>query len=344
MKKSILSICLLSSSLALFAQVPTLTSSNINAIGATHTYYVADSNAVNLDAVTGAGVTWDYSALQGYLTTVDNNILDASTAANALDFPTSVKADELQGNFMIYQNQVVDSIFAQGYTFSEPTVGDALIVMSGDEAKLMQYPFTFGNTFSDSLAGTLDIVGPTPISGGFSGLVTVIADGHGTLLLGTNTYTNVLRVKITEDSQADLGIFGTVDVDRVQYYYYLPGTQNFPVFIHTNLTALGASQTVVYSQDLLSILSTEELSENVSVNIYPNPVADNMTIQLSSNANFNTQISIKDILGKTVVSRTQLIKTGNNTINIDANTLRSGVYLVNISSGDSQITKKIVVR
>jgi hypothetical protein len=344
MKKSILSICLLSSSFALFAQVPTLTSSNINPIASVHTFYVADSNASNLDAVVGAGVTWDYSTLQGYTTTVDNNILSAATAANAADFPTSVKADELEGNFMIYQNQVVDSIFAQGYTFSEPSIGDALIVMSGDEAKVMQYPFTFGNTFSDSLAGTLDIVGPTPVSGGFSGLVIAVADGHGTLLLGTNTYTNVLRIKVTEDSEADLGIFGTVDVDRVQYYYYQPGSQNFPVFIHTNLNALGNSQTVVYSQDLLSILSTAELSENVSVNIYPNPVSDQMTIQLSSNANFNTEISIKDILGKTVISRNQLIKTGNNTINLNANNLRSGVYMVNISSGESQITKKIVVR
>lgn len=344
MKKTILSIGLLSTTVA-FAQSPSLTTGNINAIGATHMYYVADSNAANLDAVAGASVTWDYSTLQGYTTTVDNNVIDATTAPNAGDFPTSVFADELQNNFTTYQNQVVDSIFAQGYTFSEPSIGDVLVVMDIDELKMMQYPFTHMDTFTDSLSGTVDISGgPFPVSGSYSGESVTTADGYGTLLLGANTYNDVLRVKTVETSVADLGVLGTIPLTRTQYYYYQPGMQNFPIFIHTSLDAAGTVQNVVYSQDMLSIIGVEELSESVEVSIYPNPVLDQMTLQMKSSANFDAKLAITDILGKTVFTSTSAIKEGNNTVSIDASNLRAGVYLVNITSGESSITKKIVVR
>ncbi len=343
MKKLILSLSLIST-IAAFGQAPTLTSANIHAIGASHTYYVADSNAANLDAVTGAGVTWDYSTLQGYTTTVDNNIVDATTAPNAADFPTSTKADELQNNFMAYQNQVADTIFAQGYTFSEPSIGDVIVELDIDEAKVIYYSFNFGDSFSDSIRGTLTVTGGFPVSGDLEGEIVTSADGYGTLLLGTNTYADVLRVKIEENSIADLGILGTVPVIRTQYYYYQPGTQNFPVFIHTSLEAAGSTQNVVYSQDMLSIIGVEELNEVVDVNLYPNPVEDQLTVEMNSSANFDANIAVKDILGKVVYQTSRSVKKGTNRVEIDANRLQSGVYLVNITSGDSKITKKIIVK
>ena len=297
MKKLILSASILAA-VAAYAQ-PTLTTANINGIGASHTYFVADSNASNLDGVTGAGVTWDYSSLTGFSTTVGNDILDATTAPHASDFPTSTKADELENNFTIYQNQTADTIFAQGYTFSEPSFGDAIVQMSADNLKWMQYPFNFNDSFTDSLSGTVDVVGTFPLSGSFSGEVTTTADGHGTLLLGGNTYTNVLRVKFVESSQANLGLAGIVDIDRVQYYYYQPGSQNFPVFIHTSMSVAGTTQNVVYSQDMLPT-SVEDLSEVVDVNVYPNPVVDQLNVGLNSTVNFDATVAVKDILGKTV--------------------------------------------
>jgi len=342
MRKILLPICVLTT-LVSFGQAPILTTSHINGIGESMTYFVADSNASNLDAVVGMGITWDYSALQGYPTTVDNNILDATTAANAADFPTSVFADELQGNFVIYENQVVDSIFAQGYTFTEPSVGDVLVLLSSDELRVMQYPFTYLDSYTDSLSGTVDITGGFPLSGDYLGSVTVTADGYGTFLLGTTTYSDVLRVKIVETSVADLGLLGTIPLVRTQYNYYQPSMQNFPIFMHTSLDAAGTVQNIVYSQDLLSIIGVEEQNQSMSISVYPNPVTENLMIQLNSSVSISASIVVKDILGKTIVGENVQLSKGTNAVSFDLSSLIAGVYLVKIDSGTSQITKKIVV-
>ena len=342
MRKILLSIGVLTSVLSL-GQAPILTTSNINGIGTSQTYYVADSNATNLDAITGMGITWDYSTLQGYANTVDNTILDATTAANAADFPTSVFADELQGNFMIYENQVADSIFAQGYTFSEPTVGDVLVQLSTDELKIMHYPFTYPDSFTDSLSGTADITGGIPVSGTYTGNVTTVADGYGTLLLGTNSYSDILRVKIVESSVADLGFLGSIPLVRTQYNYYQPSTQNFPIFMHTSLEAAGTIQTIVYSKDPLSIIGVQEENLVTEVSLYPNPGRGQLNLAINSAADLESFIEIRDLLGKTIEKRSENLTKGANRMQLNIEHLVSGIYLVHIDSGNSQLTKRFVV-
>ena len=327
----------------LYGQAPSLTSANINGIGTTKLYYVADSNANNLDGVNGANVTWDYSALQGYTTTVDNNILDATTAANASDFPSSVFADELQGNFMIYENQVADTIFAQGYTFTEPTIGDVLVLLSTDELKVMQYPFTYLDSYSDSLSGTLEAVGGFPISGDYIGEAVVTADGHGTLLLGANSYTDILRIKIVETSIANLGLLGTVPLTRTQYNYYQPGSQNFPLFMHTSLEAAGTVQNIVYSQDLLSIIGVDEEALEIDFTVFPNPSKDLISVQLTGATMAATTITLTNILGKAMQQQTIQSSAGSIQSVLNVSELASGVYLLSISSGNSQVTKRVII-
>jgi hypothetical protein len=343
MKNTLTAILIFTAS-ALFGQVPSLTSANINTIGSTKMYYVADSNATNLDGINGVNVTWDYSSLQGYTTTVDNNLVDATTAANASDFPTSVFADELEGNFMVYENQVADSIFAQGYTFNEPSIGDVLVLLSTDELKIMHYPFTYMDSFNDSLSGTLDVVGGFPLSGDYIGEAVVSADGYGTLLLGTNTYSDILRVKIVESSTANLGLLGTIPLTRTQYNYYQPGTQNFPVFMHTSLDAAGAVQNIVYSQDLLSIIGVNEESQPLSFSVFPNPSTDNLSIELKSATESTAIITISNILGKKLQQKTIQASSASFKANLNVNDLATGVYLVTVNAGSSQATKRIVIK
>ena len=342
--KNTLTALLIFTASTLLGQVPSLTTANINAIGANKMYYVADSNANNLDGINGANVTWDYSNLQGYTTTVDNNIVDATTAANASDFPTSVFADELQGNFMVYENQVADSIFAQGYTFSEPSIGDVLVLLSTNELKVMYYPFTYLDSFNDSISGTLDIVGGFPISGDYVGEAIISADGYGTLLLGTNTYADVLRVKIVESSTANLGLLGTIPLTRTQYNYYQPGTQNFPVLMHTSLDAAGSMQNIVYSQDLLSIIGVNEESQSISFTVFPNPSADHLSIELKSATESSATITLSNILGKKLQQKTIQASSASIKTVLDVNDLASGVYIVTVNAGSSRATKRIVIK
>lgn len=337
-------IVLFLSSFAALAQSPSLTSSNILSIGDTYTYHVADSNAANLDGVTGANVTWDYSTLKGYTNTLDENILDASTTAQASSFTSSSITDELQGNLMIYSSMTADSSFSQGYFFNDATLGDVVAKFSTDEMKLMQYPFTFGDQISDTHSGTMTVPGLVQLPLNYSGSIEVTADGYGTLLLGGNTYNNVLRVKTTENSLAQTIIAGDILLNRVQYFYYQPGSQNFPVLMHISLTVGTNSASVVYSKDLLPPLSVTNLSATTNINVYPNPVKDQMNISIDSKEAFNGRLSIRNILGQEIIRTNANINIGENQLELDASKLNAGVYLVNLTSGSSTITKKITVR
>lgn len=339
MKTLLLSTFVLGS-IAALAQTPTLTTANILSSGESQTLYVVDSNASNLDAIAGSNVTWDYSALGGYGNTITESILTASST----DFPSSTLVDELQGNLSIYENVQGDTLFSQGYFFSEATLGDVTAQFTADEMKVMTYPFTYGDNFSDALDGTVLAPSLFPAAFPYTGFVTVTADGHGTLLLGSNTYTDVLRVKTVENSLAQTGLAGDIPIVRTQYYYYQPGSFDFPIFMHVNMTAAGNSISVVYSKDMLPILSVDDLSQTAEVSVYPNPVKDDMNVKISSTENFIGELTVRNILGQEVYQKTVSVNSGSNNIKMDASNLNAGVYLVNLSSGKSNITKKVIVK
>ena len=72
-----------------------------------------------------------------------------------------------------------------------------------------------------------------------------------------------------------------------------------------------------------------------SVKFHPNPVKRDLTVELKSNV--ETEIEIFDILGKRVFKNT-INKT--NTLNLQA--LKTGIYIVKITQGNSTITKKLI--
>lgn len=338
MKRHLLTI-LAFAALTASAQAPSLTTANQPTIGTSQTYYVADSNAANFDATVGANVTWDYSLLTGYSNTAVEQILDASTTAQASTFNTSTHADELQGNLTLFETVNTDSLMAQGYFFSEPSLGDVTAEFTNNEMKVMEYPFTFGDSYTDSINGTILVPAIIAIPFPYAGNVTVTADGYGTLLLGGSTYTDVLRIKTSEASIAQTGISGDIPVNRTQYFYYQPSTSNFPIMMHVTLDAAGTGASVVYSVE--NLVSVDELANSINVGVYPNPVADVLNIEVNAASPASTQLSIKNVLGQTVYSNSLNINIGKNVETIDMSTLKKGIYLVDIVAGKSRVTKKI---
>jgi len=84
MKKPLLITFVLASTLA-SAQ---MTTSNYPVIGDLETLFVVDSFATNSAGVTGTGVTWDYSTIQGYAgPTNDVEVKDPAGEPFTADFP-----------------------------------------------------------------------------------------------------------------------------------------------------------------------------------------------------------------------------------------------------------------
>jgi len=83
-------------------------------------------------------------------------------------------------------------------------------------------------------------------------------------------------------------------------------------------------------------LSTGDLSIN-TIQIYPNPVRSGGVITINTNNSQPFQVTVYDVLGKQVLSRT----TSNNTLNISS--LKAGVYLIQVTNNNKTTTKKLIV-
>ncbi len=323
---------------------PTLDSTNnATIIGESMTYYVADSNVTNYSGTNGASAVWNYSNLWGYGTTVDNDVVDASTTTYASDYPNSDIADEMQGSMIIYRNTTADSSWSQGYVLTIPGMGEATITLT-DDLKTMEYPFNFMDAFTDDLDGEASVnISPFPVP--YSGTVNVEADAYGTINIAGTTFNNVLRVMTSEDSEADASLLGggIIPIDRLQFDYYDPATSKFPIFRHITMTINGTASSVVYSSVPLP-LSDNEIAQSVSMTVAPNPADNAISIQLNSSVGNNANIYIVNAVGQVVLQEQARIVAGNNTIQQDISGLSAGIYFVKVHSGNAISTQKIYVK
>ncbi len=78
-----------------------------------------------------------------------------------------------------------------------------------------------------------------------------------------------------------------------------------------------------------------------NINVFPNPVNENIYINIDMKDNSDVSVRIIDLLGHLVYST----EVNNTTaqLQIPANDLKNGLYFVSVQTGDQVITKKIMV-
>lgn len=338
MKKTLLLFSVITASIA---NSQSITVNDTLSIGDKLNYYMADSSVSSLDAVTGAGVTWDYNDLAflsdfNVETNVDSIIL-ASTSVFSASYPQSKYSEFFVNGVNTFFRNTADSVITDGFVFNDGT-NDYVVRYHNNPLISAKFPMTFGTTYVDYLDGEAIAGGQTVA---ITGNATVNADGTGTFLLAGNTYTNVIRVK-TVEILSGTSVVGPVNVNRTSYVYYETSVSNLPIFSHVNvIVELGSLGTVnvksVWSKDpLLGYAGNEELIENVNVNIYPNPASSNVTIATNNAKN----ISIINTIGETVKS----INNPSNIENISLINLANGVYFIQVKNEKETITKKLVIK
>lgn len=122
-----------------------------------------------------------------------------------------------------------------------------------------------------------------------------------------------------------------------------PGSPNpSPVFLSdlildpacTN-TGTSIAITVYASGDPACAQSVNEINASGFgiVNMYPVPVANKLNLDYNSNVKGNVVVSVKDQLGRVVVSENKAVNNGVNTLSFDLSTISSGIYVVTIENG-----------
>ncbi|MES2592662.1 MAG: PKD domain-containing protein [Bacteroidota bacterium] len=79
-----------------------------------------------------------------------------------------------------------------------------------------------------------------------------------------------------------------------------------------------------------------------SMNLYPNPAKENLTIEFSD-LEKNGQLKVINMLGQTLINETIIASTGKITKQINISTLSKGIYSVVIENNSTKVIKKLVV-
>jgi hypothetical protein len=227
---------------------------------------------------------------------------------------------------------------ALGYCYNKPSW-----MAQGDSVNFLAYVdeyYAGGATTTELDADTNNIIHvssgntiPTPVS-----LLTgLMADEQYEGILVTTSVTATCMTYTTNYQQGTIDDnSGPIGVDRQLYpYTYVVGNQynvTGPIY-----NGYGFNIEPRYAADIQMITGIEKYENNLHANVYPNPVANNLTIQLPFVANKAT-VSVSDIMGREVVAASA---SGTN-VNVNTTNLEAGTYFVKITAdGKTQIAKII---
>ncbi len=88
-------------------------------------------------------------------------------------------------------------------------------------------------------------------------------------------------------------------------------------------------------------LSVENSSFGSDFSLYPNPTRDGNFSITTPSLSGEVEVSVTDMLGKTVVTRTYHVV--GHTINVDASKLNAGIYAINLTQGNKTYTTKVMI-
>ncbi len=120
------------------------------------------------------------------------------------------------------------------------------------------------------------------------------------------------------------------NVDSLKFFMYTSDNGSF-----------GPNTPLFFAIDDFTIVQSSvglaENKNNLKFNVYPNPFNSDMNIVLALN-NESTKANVLDVTGKVIYSQ----EVNGLQANLDLNSLQSGIYFLEISSGDNKSVKKII--
>jgi hypothetical protein len=335
MKKKLL--LLISGSLMLTCSVsiaqPTLTAAGINSvIGESFTFY---NTSYISPGNSGANQTWDLSTMSGTSGGLTTAVAPSSTT-NGSSFPNANVAWSSSTGVSYLKTSATA---LQNYG----TSSSATVMAYTNPEDFLHFPFTYNNTFSDTWATQF-------LSGGYTfyrgGTTTVTADGYGTLITPSGTYTSILRVhyvQVYQDS-AYLGTPYIITYNNDEYMWYKDGTHVQIATVYTLTTSSGGPYTG--GSYVTGSTGIDDLSDLISsTNLFPNPASNKVTVSYTLTENQKVDIRLFNTLGQQAeLSQITDGIQGVNTTQLDIANLPDGIYFAQIVlNGNVVANKRFVI-
>ena len=300
------------------AQITYTTADGLLGIGDTVTYNLTTWTT---PGPAGAAVTWDFSWLSLTGTSSDV-IVDPSSTTWGTNYPD---AEIAQGTLLGYGyfDQMANALRSHGSANALTTV------WLPDTWLMRQYPFTYGDSWSDDFSGAGMTGGNSLIWSNGSCADTV--DGWGTLITPGATYPDVLRLK-------SIATYNEIISGQQfphyweTYEWFTPGIKKPLLFFHKN-TNLSTMSTETFSGWLDTVIVSTDIPQHLgegshALELSPNPAFDRITVSIDDQ-NMYGMVSLVDATGRTVLRRS----VNSTTIRLDVAHLKPGTYFVKLSDG-----------
>jgi Secretion system C-terminal sorting domain len=317
---------------------PTITATGINGIpGEVYSYasgpYIFSGNA-------GANQFWDLSSATSTTAGTFTFLLPANTP-----FPTFSPSSNMCALNTINSNTLY-SYFTQtpttnqlnGYAFGN---APALNGTYSNPYTGLVFPFTYGNTFSDTYKS--DYFLSSTVTAKRTGTITATADAYGTIITPLDTFYNTLRVSST--STYSDSIFNGTSVSVTNYIsyniaWYLDGVHNALFTISNNEVNGTPNFSSTYLTSLPLKIENNLLDKN-SLTLSPNPTAG--LIRININNRLIKRIVIKDLNGKQLKVE-DLTALNSKNLDFDISSLHNGVYIAEIETSDNRVIQKRIIK
>ncbi len=98
----------------------------------------------------------------------------------------------------------------------------------------------------------------------------------------------------------------------------------------------------VYNQKFVGVLDRK--APTFQINAYPNPATEQLTVDFSSKAGMDAEVSLMNSFGQTVNTTSMVSAEGLNRHNMDVSNLTAGVYLVKVVLNGQESYRKVSIK
>ena len=149
---------------------------------------------------------------------------------------------------------------------------------------------------------------------------------------------------MTETAVAVTGGAGSITVN-ITDDVLIEGNENFEFTLTNSSTGLLIGTANVF--DLTINDNDADAIAEINVNaltLYPNPATEKVMLKMISNEKQIANISIVDVIGKTIQSNSFMLNNGTNAIELDLTKVAKGNYMIHISTENGNHTENLLVR
>lgn len=278
----------------------------------------------------GANQTWDFSTLTSTGSQSGSASSSSSNGAN-------IVINYSSGANIHYKNDANSQEIKYITSNSSST-----IFTYSDGEKMLHFPLAYNSSYTDNFRATFITSGVYPsVRSGYNNL---IVDGYGTLIMPSQTITNVIRTKLTQVYADTISISGSpyiINYSSEIYYWYKAGYKA-PVLSMTSVTAL--NQTTQHgSYTTATNVGINEIEGLKSINLLGNPFINNLSFSVKSTKSFSIKYELVSITGDIIYASNEAnLSKGINMLNISTEGLKKGIYALKISKGNSILTKMVI--